>query len=77
MIEIHAGIAKLSELDYLLESPDDRAGALGFGEKVRHPETLIKFNQRLDLASGTEMLKPLAVPLTGAPTLSVDLSAPR
>jgi serine/threonine-protein kinase HipA len=29
VIEKHAGIPKLGELDYLLESPDDRAGALG------------------------------------------------
>jgi serine/threonine-protein kinase HipA len=29
IIEKRAGIAKLREIDYLLESPDDRAGALG------------------------------------------------
>ena len=49
VIEKHAGIAKLGELDYLLESPDDRAGALGFGEKVSPPAPLRKFNQTLDL----------------------------
>ena len=31
VIEKHAGKTQLGELDYLLESPDDRAGALGFG----------------------------------------------
>src|SRR5215472_14481695 len=31
LIERHAGKSPLSELDYLLESPDDRAGALSFG----------------------------------------------
>lgn len=31
VIEKHAGKAQLGELDYLLESADDRAGALGFG----------------------------------------------
>lgn len=31
VIEKHGGKAQLGELDYLLESPDDRAGALGFG----------------------------------------------
>jgi serine/threonine-protein kinase HipA len=36
-------------LDYLLESPDDRAGALGFGEKVTPPAPRRKFNQTLDL----------------------------
>jgi serine/threonine-protein kinase HipA len=49
VIEKHAGITKLGELDYLLESPDDRAGALGFGEKVKAPAPLRKFNQTLDL----------------------------
>jgi serine/threonine-protein kinase HipA len=50
VIEKHAGITKLGELDYLLHSPDDRAGALGFGEKVNPPAPLRKFNQTLDLA---------------------------
>ncbi len=50
VIEKHAGITTLGELDYLLESPDDRAGALGFGEKVDPPAPLRKFNQTLDLA---------------------------
>jgi serine/threonine-protein kinase HipA len=50
VIEKHAGITKLGELDYLLESPDDRAGALGFGENVAPPAPLRKFNQTLDLA---------------------------
>jgi len=49
VIEKHAGIAKLGELDYLLGSPDDRAGALGFGEKVTPPAPRRKFNQTLDL----------------------------
>ncbi len=31
VIERHSGKAQLGELDYLLQSPDDRAGALGFG----------------------------------------------
>jgi serine/threonine-protein kinase HipA len=31
VIEKHSGKTMLGELDYLLESPDDRAGALGFG----------------------------------------------
>jgi serine/threonine-protein kinase HipA len=49
VIEKHAGIAKLGELDYLLESPDDRAGALGFGEKVEPPAPRREFNRTLDL----------------------------
>jgi serine/threonine-protein kinase HipA len=50
VIEKRAGIPRLGELDYLLESPDDRAGALGFGEKLPPPAPIRAFNQRLDLA---------------------------
>jgi serine/threonine-protein kinase HipA len=50
VIERHAGKARLSELDYLLESPNDRAGALGFGLDQTPPAPLRKFNQTLDLA---------------------------
>lgn len=34
VIEKHAAKAALEEMDYLLLSPDDRAGALGFGLNV-------------------------------------------
>ena len=39
VIERHVGKSPLRELDYLLESPDDRAGALGFGlgRSHQHP----------------------------------------
>src|SRR5712691_1678318 len=37
VIEKHSGKPQLGELDYLLESPDDRAGALGFGLDVAPP----------------------------------------
>ncbi|AXC15447.1 hypothetical protein ACPOL_6203 [Acidisarcina polymorpha] len=50
VIEKHAGITQLGELDYLLESPDDRAGALSFGEKITPPAPRRRFNQTLDLA---------------------------
>jgi len=50
VIERHAGKALLSELDYLLESPDDRAGALGFGRGQQPPAPLRKFNKTIDLA---------------------------
>lgn len=59
VIEKHAGIAKLGELDYLLESPDDRAGAIGFGEKVSPPAPLRKFNQTLDLVRLQETAEAL------------------
>ena len=49
VIEKHAGKAQLGELDYLLHSPDDRAGALGFGLNQVPPAPQRKFNQTLDL----------------------------
>jgi serine/threonine-protein kinase HipA len=59
IIEKHAGITKLGELDYLLESPDDRAGALGFGANVKPPAPRRKFNQTLDLAHLQETAEAL------------------
>jgi serine/threonine-protein kinase HipA len=56
VIEKHAGRTQLGELDYLLESPDDRAGALGFGRDQSPPAPLRKFNQAIDL----EKLQALA-----------------
>lgn len=50
VIERHAGKIELSELDYLLHSPDDRAGALGFGLGKVPPAPRRTFNQTLDLA---------------------------
>lgn len=49
VIEKHAGKAQLAEMDYLLESPDDRAGALGFGLGQNPPAPKRKFNRTLDL----------------------------
>ncbi len=56
VIEKHAGKAQLNELDYLLESPDDRAGALGFGLGKEPPAPKRKFNKTIDL----ERLQQLA-----------------
>jgi serine/threonine-protein kinase HipA len=50
VIEKHAGKTNLGEMDYLLESPDDRAGALGFGLGNAPPAPQKKFNKTLDLA---------------------------
>ncbi len=49
VIEKHAGKPQLGELDYLLESPDDRAGAISFGLNNVPPAPLRKFNKTLDL----------------------------
>ncbi len=59
VIEKQAGIPNRSELSYLLESPDDRAGALGFGKKVSPPAPIRKFNQSLDLARLQETAEAL------------------
>ena len=49
VIERHGDKFPLSELDYLLHSPDDRAGALGFGLGQVPPGPKRAFNQTLDL----------------------------
>lgn len=49
VIERHCARTELSELDYLLNSPEDRAGALGFGLNAAPPPPQRKFNQTLAL----------------------------
>jgi serine/threonine-protein kinase HipA len=50
VIEKHESVAQLGELDYLLLSPDDRAGALGFGLNQRPRSARRKFNRTVELA---------------------------
>lgn len=50
VIERHLGGTRLGELQYLLHSPDDRAGALGFGLNATPPAPKRVFNRTLDLA---------------------------
>jgi serine/threonine-protein kinase HipA len=59
IIEKHAAKAQLGELDYLLESPDDRAGALGFGLNQVPPASLRKFNKTIDLEKLQELAEAL------------------
>jgi serine/threonine-protein kinase HipA len=49
IIEHYSGKSELDELDYLLYSPDDRAGALGFGLNVIPPAPRREFNKKFDL----------------------------
>ena len=56
VIEKHVGKTQLSEIEYLLHSPDDRAGALGFGPNKEPPAPRQKFNQTIEL----ERLQALA-----------------
>lgn len=56
VIENYSGMTQLGELDYLLHSPDDRAGALGFGLNQVPPAPKSEFNRTLEL----EKLQKLA-----------------
>jgi serine/threonine-protein kinase HipA len=49
VIQRHVNV-DLLEIDYLLQSPDDRAGALGFGLNVQPPAPKREFNQTVALA---------------------------
>ncbi|MBL4820318.1 MAG: type II toxin-antitoxin system HipA family toxin [Gammaproteobacteria bacterium] len=49
VIEKRAGLTELGEVDYLLHSPDDRAGALGFGRNAEPPAPRREFNQTMEL----------------------------
>jgi serine/threonine-protein kinase HipA len=49
IIERHEGKTQLGEIDYLLFSPDDRAGALAFGLNQTPPAPKRTFNKTLDL----------------------------
>ncbi len=49
VIERHLGSPDPDEMDYLLRSPDDRAGALGFGLNKEPPDPRTEFNRKLDL----------------------------
>jgi serine/threonine-protein kinase HipA len=51
VIQRHLGSAQPSEMDYLLHSPDDRAGALSFGLNPVPPAPKRRFNRTLDLAT--------------------------
>lgn len=50
IIEKHSGKTELGEIDYLLHSPDDRAGALGFGRNAEPPAPRRTFNRTMELA---------------------------
>ena len=49
IIEKHTGRTDLTEVDYLLHSPQDRAGALCFGRDKAPPAPVRKFNQVIQL----------------------------
>ncbi len=49
IIERHLGRVDLTEIDYLLHSPEDRAGALSFGQGKTAPAPTRAFNRVADL----------------------------
>jgi len=49
VIEKHAGLPAIGEIDYLLYAPDDRAGALGFGLGQNPPTPKRNFNRTIVL----------------------------
>ena len=51
LIERNSGVTELSEFDYLMHGPDDRAGALGIGGAVEPPAARRRFNRTPDLAA--------------------------
>ena len=71
VIEKYAGLTELGELDYLLHSPDDRAGALGFGLDQSPPAPLRRFNQTIELAK----LQALVDSLTSNEPVPPDVDA--
>ena len=67
LIERRLGRSRLDEFDYLLEGPDDRAGALGFGPSVE------PLSPRLRFASGVA----LATLQAAADTMAADTMVAR
>jgi len=55
VIERNAGRPALEEFDYLMNGPDDRAGALSFGLTATPPAPRRQFNRTLDLDSLQKM----------------------
>lgn len=72
VIDKHAARTGLGEMDYLLESPDDRAGALGFGLNQEPPAPRRAFNRTLEL----EKLQALADALVND-EIPADPAAPQ
>jgi serine/threonine-protein kinase HipA len=68
VIDKHAGQPQLGEIDYLLNSADDRAGALGFGLGAEPPAPRRDFNQTIAL----EKLQAIADALIADEDLAPD-----
>jgi serine/threonine-protein kinase HipA len=74
VIEKHSGVAQPGEIDYLLHSPDDRAGALSFGRAVTPPAPVRIYNQTVDLARLQELADQLISAETSTEARSSELA---
>ena len=66
LIERYLNRIDLQEMDYLLNSPDDRIGALGFGLNPKPPAPLRKFSKSFDL----ELLQSTVLAIADSETVS-------
>jgi serine/threonine-protein kinase HipA len=71
LIQRQLGTAQPGEMDYLLHSPDDRAGALSFGLNQIPPAPRRNFNQTIEL----EALQSIAQRLMAGESDSPDVDA--
>ncbi len=68
VIERHVNKPEIDEIDYLLHSPEDRAGALGFGLNQSPPAPIRQFNQTMDL----EKLQRIADAIVAEESLAIE-----
>ncbi len=80
IIEKHTGRTDLTEVDYLLHSPEDRAGALSFGRDKMPPAPIRKFNQVIQLeallAGAEQFMEDEAAGKPGVPEQMLELLQP-
>lgn len=80
IIEKHTGRTDLTEVDYLLHSPEDRAGALSFGRDKQPPAPVRKFNQVIQLeallAAAEQFMDDDAAGKPGVPHRMLELLQP-
>lgn len=80
IIDKHTGRTDLTEADYLLHSPEDRAGALSFGRDKLPPAPVRKFNQVIQLeallAAAEQFMDDEAAGTPGVPQQVFELLQP-
>jgi serine/threonine-protein kinase HipA len=80
IIEKHTGRTDLTEVDYLLHSPEDRAGALSFGRDKVPPAPIRRFNQVIQLetllAAAEQFMEDEAAGKPGVPEQMLELLQP-